>query len=81
MRRMPFFIRLTFQFKKEIEPRRRKEREGLFCPNRVHQPIRRRLVLRFEQNAHALRATDSVFQEQIGALITSDRYRLRNGAK
>jgi len=44
--------------KKTIEPRRREGREGFFYPNRVHQPIRRRLVLRFEQSAQALRAME-----------------------
>jgi len=39
--------------KNKIEPRRREEREGGFCPIRVHQLLKRRLVLRFEQNQPA----------------------------
>ncbi|MEJ2167044.1 MAG: hypothetical protein P8X90_16055 [Desulfobacterales bacterium] len=45
--------------------RKRLNRQGTksakaFCTNRVHQPIDRWLVLRFEQRAHTLRATESL---------------------
>jgi hypothetical protein len=45
--------------KKKIEPLRREAREGLLFES-VHQPIKRWPVHRFEQRAHALRATESL---------------------
>jgi hypothetical protein len=51
-----------------------KSAKDFFGPNRVHQSIRRRLVLRFEQRVHAQRATEPIIHNQIGEFITFEEY-------